>query len=260
MAAVPKHYRRIDELSKPKPLPAGFIEDKRSVYSESRIVKTVPNAPTKFVLTHRLGDLCNPKPYHSSFAQDRPTSIWSVSKGAQKASASTVVENLAKPKATHRDWMAGGPVQTLVKPPARKATASDRLNQLATPKKNASLPIMEGTEWEFEEWTTKISPAALKAVASSRVESLAQEKQTHLSYQPPCPVQSIVNPKTLNAKASSHITQLARPKDRKELEENPNVWKVTSGAKAAQASQRISELSQPIPRKVRTKKTVSAPA
>lgn len=260
MAEPPrKQYKRIEELARPKPLPAGFIEDKRSVYSESKIVKNNHQAPTKFILTDRLEQLCEPKPYHYDFAQDRPSPKWPVTPAAQKAAASTVVENLAKPKAIHRDWVEGRPVQTVVKPGAKNANASERLLQLSLPKKVAANAVMEEPETPYNEGISKINPAALKAVASTRIETLAQEKQTHQSYLPPCPVQSIVNPKTMKAKASAHIVQLARPKDRKELEENPNVWKVSAGAKAAQASQRINELSAPIPRKVRAKKATAVP-
>lgn len=256
----PKQYKRIQDLAQAKPLPAGFIEDKRSVYSESKIVKTNHQEPTKFILTTRLDQLCQPKPYHANFAQDRPTPMWSVSNAAQKASASTVIENLSRPKSIHKDWVEGEPVQTMVKSGALRANASDRLVQLSLPKKGATSAVMEEPETPYNEGITQISSAALKAVASSRIETLAMEKQTHASYQPPCPVQSIVNPKTMNAKASAHICILARPKDRKELEENPNVWKVTAGAKAAQASQRISELATPIARKVRAKKAAGTPA
>ena len=35
-----------------------------------------------------------------------------------------------------------------------------------------------------------------------------------------------------------------------------NAWKVSQGAKSAQATPRIAELAMPIPRKVRTKKVV----
>ena len=251
---------RISDLARAKPLPAGFIEDKRSVYAESKIVKSNPNASTKFLLTDRQGQLCEPKPYHSSFAQDRPSPIWAVSAGAKSASASAGVLNLSKPKNLHPDWTARGPVQSVVTSGALKAVATERLSQLAVPKKCASLPVKEGTGWDYSEWSSEISPAALKGVASSRVETLAEAKNTHAAYLPPCPVQSVVHPKTMSAKASSHICQLARPKDRKELEENPNVWKVSSGAKAAQASQRVCDLSQPIPRKVRMKKAANAAA
>ena len=254
-----KQYKRIGELSKPKPLPAGFIEDKRSVYSESKIVKENSSDPTKFLLTPRLDQLCQPKPYHNSFAQDRPTPIWAVSGGAKGATASSGLENLAKPKSIHREWVEGRPVQTVVQQSALQANASQRLEALATPKRTTSIS-QENHDWDYSEVSSKISPAAIKAIASSRVEALAQEKQTHPAYQPPCPVQSIVSANTMKAKASAHITTLARPKDRKELEENPNVWKVTSGAKAAQASQRVSDLAQPIPRKVRTKKSTGVAA
>jgi len=251
--SAPRSYQRVAELAKPKPLPAGFIEHKRSVYSESKIVKDKP-APTKFILTPRLDQLCQPKPYHASFAQDRPTPIWAVSGGAKQAEASAVTENLSKPKSIHKDWVEGRPIQTVVKKGALQAEPSDRLKALATSKNYKQLPIREGTEWDFSDWTSEISPAALKAVAPPRLEALAQEKSTHSSYLPPCPVQSIVNPKTLKASASSHVTQLARPKDRKELEENPNVWKVTPVAKLAQASPRTQELCAPLARKQRTKK------
>ena len=251
---------RMADLARAKPLPAGFIEDKRSVYTESKIVKRDPNAPTKFLLTDRQGALCQPKPYHNNFTQDRPSPIWAVSAGAKSASASAGIQNLAKPKNLHPEWTSRGSVQTVVTSGALKAVASERLTQLSQPKKCASLPVKEGTGWDYSEWSSEISPSALKAVASSRVETLAEAKNTHSAYLPPCPVQSVVHPKTLTAKASSHICQLARPKDRKELEENPNVWKVSSGAKAAQASQRVCDLAQPIPRKVRTKKATTAAA
>ena len=55
---------------------------------------------------------------------------------------------------------------------------------------------------------------------------------------------------------SLRVQQLARPKSRSQYNEDydANSWKVSQGAKVAQATPRIVELALPIPRKVRSKK------
>ncbi|XP_002738421.1 sperm microtubule associated protein 2-like [Saccoglossus kowalevskii] len=255
-AATQSNVKRIDVLARPKQLPPTFREDRRSVYWLDRHASNSCNSLT---LTPRQQFLANSKHVDNGWQGDRPTPIWPVSRSAQKASASERVETLASPKQKHPDYKPERAVETRVSDSAKSAQASGRLQKLAEPKVYAELKIRASREWDYVEWDPEISSSAKNARCSERVEQLAEPKNAHLSYQPEKYVQWPVSENAMKALATLRLQQLARPKSRGKVD-NYDPYKVTPSARSARATPRIAELANPIPRKIRTKKIVTGPA
>eukprot|EP00794_Sanderia_malayensis_P011767 gene11767-12984_t len=233
--------RRIDTLSLPKPIPNGFIDDRRSLYwgRHDTIVKDWDsgNVATTFAISQRLQSLIEPKKIHSQYAGDRPSPIWVVSKAAQGAACSGRVETLAEAKTVHRDFRPEKSVYTTVSDAAKNCGANQRIETLANPKRYRQLPIKPDSNWDWGEWDSEIPEAAKRGVSRSciAIKSADQAK---------------------NALPSLRVQQLARPKSRSQYKEDydQNWYKVSPSAKMAHANTRLVELCAPIPRKVRQKR------
>ncbi|XP_068705911.1 sperm microtubule associated protein 2-like [Montipora capricornis] len=252
-----KSGSRIESLSRAKPVPFGFIEDRRSVYWDNNLGKDWDNIePTKSVLSERQLQLIYSKQLHKDYVGDRPSAIWPVSAAAMKATASGRVEMLSEPKALHQDYKPCRQVQTTVSEAAMKAEPSQHIESLSQPKTYAPLKIKSNSEWDWSEWESDLTEAAKNGTASERVLALSDPKPPHRSYKEARPVIWDVSQSAMKALPSLRVQQLARPKSCSQYNEDydPNVWKVSQGAKSAQATPRIDELAMPIPRKVRTKK------
>jgi len=248
---------RIDTLSRPKPVPVGFIEDRRSVYWDNNLAKDWDSIQqTQSVLSERQSQLVYSKQLHKDYVGDRPSAIWPVSEAAMKATASGRVETLSEPKALHKDYQPCRQVQTVVSEAAMKTEPSQRMEALAQPKTYAPLKIKSNSEWDWSEWESDLTEAAKNATASDRVLVLSNPKLPHRSYKEGRPVIWEVSQSAQKALPSLRVQQLARPKSRSQYNEDydANAWKVSQGAKSAQATPRIAELAVPIPRKVRSKK------
>lgn len=252
-----KSGSRIEILSRPKPIPSGFIEDRRSVYWDNNFAKDWDNIePTKSALSDRQLQLFYSKQLHKDYVGDRPSAIWPVSKSAMQATASARVEDLSDPKALHRDYKPCRLVQTIVSEAAMKAEPSQHIESLSQPKTYVPLKIKSNSEWDWSEWECDLTEAAKNGTASERILALSDPKHLHRSYKEAKPVIWEVSQSAKKALPSLRVQQLARPKSRSQYNEdyNPNAWRVSQGAKSAQATPRIDELAMPIPRKVRPKK------
>ena len=183
----------------------------------------------------------------------RPTPIWKVSKGAQKAEASQRVQDLAQHRNCHRDYVPDRAVRTQVSKAAKTAKCSSRIEQLAKEKTYGALPVKESWEFDCFVWDPEISKAAKRARCSERLEMLAESKRYHRSFQAARPVMWSIDESSMKAIASLRIQQLARPKSRAKYE-NYDPYKVTAAALHARSTPRVDELCMPIPRKVRQKK------
>ncbi|XP_048589939.1 testicular haploid expressed gene protein [Nematostella vectensis] len=248
---------RIEQLAKPKPVPQGFLEDRRSVYWDNNLAKDWSNIQaTTPALSERQAELCKSKSMHKDYVGDRPTPIWTVSEAAKSASATERVETLANPKSTPKDYEPCRQVQSIVSEAAQNATPSERIEMLAKSKSYAPLNIKPNSEWDWSEWESDLTEAAKLANCSERVSTLANPKAPHRSYKDARPVIWEVSDTAKKALPSLRVQQLARPKSRSQYNEDydANAWKVSPGAKVAQATPRIAELAAPIPRKVRSKK------
>ncbi|XP_078665984.1 sperm microtubule associated protein 2-like [Branchiostoma floridae x Branchiostoma belcheri] len=247
---------RIDVLSRPKPIPPGHIEDRRSVYWIDRPPPTVgPDGITKCRMNKHQLSLVKVKELHPEYQGDRPTSIWAVSLGALNAKHRPRLDVLARPKALPPDYQPKRPVYSIVPESAKRFEATQRLEQLSLPKMSRELKIKGDTEWDWGEWISEISPAAKQATATPRVETLAEAKRWHPEFLANRTVQWAVSDNAKTSIASIRLQQLSRPKSRGGNDDY-DPYKVPRAALLAQASARISELSTPIARKVRQKKVV----
>lgn len=250
--------KRTDALSKPKPIPTGFIDDRRSVYWDNEQAKdwNSGDLATKFCLSTRLEQLVQPKLRHREWMGDRPTPIWLVSKAALKAEASNRMQSLAEPKQNHREFQPGKSVYTTVSNAAKSARPSKRVEALAKAKQYQELPIKPNSCWDYSEWQSDVSPAALKYDPSSRTLQLSTPKVLHRDYKESRPVIWQVAPAARKALPSIRVQQLSRPKSRSQYKEDydSSCWKVSSSAKNARATPRTDELALPIPRKIKQKK------
>lgn len=137
---------------------------------------------------------------------------------------------------------------------------SERIEYLARSKTYKELPIKPNSQWDWGEWESDIPNAAKNAEASERLLMLSRPKASHLRYQECRSVTWVVPEHAKKTLPSLRIQKLARPKSRSQFQEdyNPNWYKVSPSAKSAHANPRLSELSTPIPRKVRQKKILSS--
>ncbi|XP_064652307.1 sperm microtubule associated protein 2-like [Lineus longissimus] len=247
--------KHVAQLARPKPLPPGFITDRRSVYWIDKHPPT-PGADgtTAFTLTPRQEQLANYKACNSGYQGDKPSPQWTVGQGAQSATASARVEQLAMARPVNSHYQYERNVYTIVPDSALNATASVRLEQLAQPKKHHLLPIIDPKQWDWSDWEDRVSGAAKKAVATPYLENLAMSKMPHSLYQGQRPVQWNVQDTAKKASASFRVVQLSRPRSRGTINDDYDPYKVTMAAKHAMATPRITELCAPIPRKIRQKK------
>eukprot|EP00112_Aurelia_sp_Birch-Aquarium-sp1_P014088 Seg3015.3 transcript_id=Seg3015.3/GoldUCD/mRNA.D3Y31 product="Testicular haploid expressed gene protein" protein_id=Seg3015.3/GoldUCD/D3Y31 len=259
-----KPRRRVDYLAKSKPVPAGFVDDRRSVYDGryDSIIKNWDggNVATTFQMTPKLEALLQPKRWHSEYVGDRPSPIWAVSKAAQNATASGQIESLSQPKSVHRDYKPEQSIFTIVSEAAKKASPSDRIELLARAKTYKELPIKPNSNWDWGEWDSDIPEAAKNGEASERVALLSRPKSLHPRHQECRTVLWSVSDSAKKTLPSLRLQKLARPKSRSQYQEDyHSTWyKVSPSAKTAHANPRVVELCTPIPRKVRQKKVISS--
>jgi len=253
-------------LAQPKPIPAGYVEDRRSVYYGNSIIKDWDggNTTTKQALTERQKQLTHHKDFHREWSGDRPSPMWLVSHAAQRATASVRLESLAEPKSHHRDFQAERQVKTDVSNAAQNAQASERIVQLANHKGLHDQYEELQTDghvdqWDWSEWKSGISEAALRCEPNARISQLAEEKTLHRDYKGTRPVEWNVPGAAKKALPSIRVQQLSRPKSRSQYQEdyNSKCWQVSQGAKKAHATPRIESLALPIERKVRQKRGVA---
>ncbi|XP_057306819.1 testicular haploid expressed gene protein-like isoform X3 [Hydractinia symbiolongicarpus] len=134
---------------------------------------------------------------------------------------------------------------------AMNAKASERLENLATPKKNfqSDAPLkcsrpgyVLGCGRSSPLW--EVSDAAKTLKERVRTTQLAQPKTTHRDYQPPRKVEWIVSSAAKNATTPTRIKMLSNPKERKEGPFRYPQWVVGKGARNAQASNRLQDLAK----------------
>jgi len=262
MAAI-KGYEctgRIEELARSKPLPPGFMADRRSVYWVDRYpFQPSEEGTTNFVLTPRQEYLCNPKKPHPLYKGDRPSPLWSVATAAKRAYCSDHIGILAIPKSVPVGYQRERSVYTHITQDTMNASASGRLEQLAQPKPHKMWLNNTDTyqEGNFTDPITKINPAVLTSACRPRVEALAEAKHVHNNYIGERPVQWAVSDQAKNSTATLRLQQLARPKSGRMLIDDYDPYRVSAAAKTTRASPRVGELAMPLGRKCRSKKIVA---
>ncbi|CAH1774738.1 unnamed protein product [Owenia fusiformis] len=247
--------RRLDVLARPKPIPSGMIEDRRSVYWVDKVPPQPKGGTTVFVLTPRQDQLAQTKNVNSNFKGDLLTPIWRVNKAAMSTEASPRVQALAEHKTVHREHKMERSVYTRVTPGARGGEASERLDAMAKPKRCGTYGQITDGDHFFQLWQLPIPvPGPAKyASCTPRVEALAEAKDFNPQYHGARTIQWPVTDPAKKALATLRVQQLARPKSRGGNDDY-DPYRVSGAAKLARATPRVLELCEPIPRKIRQKK------
>ncbi|XP_039371992.1 testicular haploid expressed gene protein isoform X1 [Mauremys reevesii] len=231
--------RRISYLARPK-VNHQIICNRISVYWTDKL----PSKTHRFTvpaLTPRQAELSRSKKIYQGSEENRSFPIWPVSAASKHAVASPRVKELAQPKLINSAWEADRPVYTRVSKGARTAAARERTTHLAKPKKR-----------DFSAKLDAPSAPPRSVTQFTRTEYLARPKTEHPSYLHDKPVRWAVSAGTRNAVLSARLSELARPKVRKQIFEGYNPYRISSAALHAEASARLRELS--IPQRVRKKR------
>ena len=99
-----------------------------------------------------------------------------------------------------------------------------------------------------------VSESARNAHCSPRLDNLSDAKKQPSAFVGERTVQWPVSSNAMNAVATLRLQQLSRPKSGRMRVDDHDPYKVTFAAKNARATPRVSELCEPLPRKVRSKK------
>ncbi|KAK7488953.1 hypothetical protein BaRGS_00019757 [Batillaria attramentaria] len=246
--------QRLNELAQPRRFAHGFERDRRSVYwVEREPPKPGPNGVTVIVATPRVQQLAEPVDAPKrGWTSHRLTPIWRVSQSAQQATASERISYLAQHRDPHPHHKIDRTPYMVVSPEARTASASARLETLAQPKERKDHFEVYQSEWGQY---FHVPPPALKARATERLEYLSEPKKYHKDFHGEKPIQWPVSEQAMKSLATLRLQQLSRPRSRTMIRDDYDPYKVTPAARKARPTPRLEELSAPIPRKCRQKKT-----
>ena len=187
----------------------------------------------------------------------RPTQ-WPVSESAKHVMNTERISTLAQHKEVHRDFM---PYRSLgYAPSCRKRSApaeNPHLTDLAQPKPHKVWHNKDENYVELGVFCDPIWPVesdVLNRRCSARVETLAGHRVPHNDYKGERSVQWSVSDNAKNSTATLRMQQLARPKSGRLRVDDYDPYKVSPAARLARVTPRVTDLSLPIPRKVRQKK------
>jgi len=217
----------------------------------------------------RIKQLARPKYSKAVWETIEPPIVWgnqepmrALSNASIRAKASDRVTNLSTPKrnfqldhpqkcSRHYYLNSCGRSSVIwdVSPLAMKTRTSDRIEELAQPKKLASEYTEDRTNYVLSCGRSSpimdVSEGARKAKERSRTNDLARPKVTHKDYQGARQVEWLVSQAAKTAGTSGRIESLARPKNRKDGSFRNPEWVVSKSARNAQAASRVQELAQP---------------
>jgi len=207
-------------------------------------------------LTPRLEELSRHRPIHPNYIGDRDTPIWDVTEGTLMAEPSSRLIDLSYPRPVHQDYKYERSVFTTVPEAAMKAPCTPRLDALSAPKPHKIWANSKDTvsEGEFNAPIWLVTDSARNARCSPRIETLSEAKREPVTFVGERTVSWPVTPNAMRAIATLRLQQLSRPKSGRMRKEDYDPYKVTFAAKNARATPRLSELCEPLPRKVRQKK------
>ncbi|XP_041361793.1 testicular haploid expressed gene protein-like [Gigantopelta aegis] len=247
-----RNQGRIDVLAKPKPYAPTFREDRPSVYwTDHKPLEPGPDGHTVINASQRVQELAGTKQLPTKFALPRSTSIWPVKPAAKNATASERIESLGQPKSVNHDYQMDRTPYMTVGGGAKSAQASERVEVLARPK-----PRVDRYAYPEDSWGQYIpvSLAAMQCKDNPHIDRLAEPKPYHSQYLGARLIQWPVGESAIKAIASLRLQQLARPLSRALTKDDYDPYVLSAASKRAKPSARVEELSQPIPRKVRQKK------
>ncbi|XP_076975672.1 sperm microtubule associated protein 2 isoform X2 [Tamandua tetradactyla] len=236
-----RRRRRVLELAKPK-TNWQVLKDRPSVYWTERFLEDTTLSVTVPAVSPRVEELSRPKRFYLEYYNNnRTTPIWSIPRPTLEYQPSSRLKELATPKVRNNIWSINMSEVSQVSKAAQMAVPSSRILRLAKPRAPATL---------LEEWDPMPKPKP-HVSNYNRLLHLAMPKLQSDQCVPdrdPC---WQVPDVTKKAVASPRIVSLARPKQRKDLNEGYDPYHISPAALVARASPRLFELATP---KIITKK------
>lgn len=251
---------RIDFLARHKPIPAGHVDDRRSVYWVDR---QPLGAPTAMAMTPRLEVLSKHRALVSQykFNRDRKFAMdlepfYKMIKPTSKnvPEASPRVTALSAHKNVVSEYKYDRELPSLT---SEVGSATARIEQLSRSKTELwrSKGGWPNEAMYYDVLPQPVSESAKKAAATPRVETLAEHKHVNTAFKPEKPVRWDIPEQTLKINASLRVCQLARPRSRSMIKDDDfDPYLVPKAARHAQITPRVEELAVPLPRKQRSKR------
>jgi len=186
------------------------------------------------------------------FSCGRSSPIWKVSSAAQYAISSDRIENLAKPKVYHKNFLPDRPIKTVFNKSAGQSTAApnERLEALARAKDHSNNHYFIDAR-RPEESIIKVKKGALLFEASDRLKELSAPVGFSNDFEHPNLDFWKVKRGALKAQASDRFNELAKHVTRQSMDSvqyDQNAFTVSVAAKKARCSDRLASLAHPIQR------------
>lgn len=224
-----------------------------SIGRESQIWHTSRSVPEA---SERVVTLAKPKQNHQP--QDkhydsyelgscgRESQIWHVAPTALQARLSPRVESLAESKSLHPLHMKPKPVETVVSRNAKNASATPRVEELATYKPKRPVPALEmGAP---EQPIRPVTVEARRAIATPRVVTLSAHRPFTVAED--FSRYFAVKPSALHGRASDRINEISQPRKVSLVMVTPREHAFTVNPTALKhvPSARLLEISKPVER------------
>lgn len=249
---IQKASERVEQLATPK-------KDFSTVDSKGRPLflyscgrpSQIWDAPprTQQEASQRVQLLANPKAFHSGYKEDRSqffyscgrnSPIWTVTQAAKSAGERPRTNQLATHRNPVREFQPARQIETIIPGPALSASASERLQTLATPKNRSEGPFRD-PKWP-------VTPAAKNASAKARSQELARPKGTTDGYMLPKDEMWPISKAAKRATASGRVGELSKPVVRASMDHvqfNPDAFVVKETALKGVIPKRVFDLANP---------------
>ncbi|XP_011440441.1 testicular haploid expressed gene protein-like isoform X3 [Crassostrea angulata] len=212
--------QRVQLLANPKAFHSGYKED-RIVFGPDEILKLFPKSQ-----------------FFYSCGRNSP--IWTVTQGAKSAGERPRTNQLATHRNPVREFQPARQIETIIPGPALSASASERLQTLATPKNRSEGPFRD-PKWP-------VTPAAKNASAKARSQELARPKGTTDGYMLPKDEMWPISKAAKRATASGRVGELSKPVVRASMDHvqfNPDAFVVKETALKGVIPKRVFDLANP---------------
>jgi hypothetical protein len=243
--------KRMKELATPKKELSGVKKALRITWGDRETLLKC-KLSKKPDLSDRLNRLALPKMSHlSEMDCGRRSPIWKVSKAAKNTVSSDRIEELAKAKQYHPNYIPDQPIRQKVSKSAKLAVMSARIEQLARANTRSNSHYFIDAR-RPEDSITTVKKSALKFEASERLQHLATAVGFPKDFEVPNLDFWKVKRAARNAKCSDRNNELAKHVTRQSMASqnaSQNAFTVSDSAKKAQCSDRLNELAQPKKRK-----------
>ncbi|XP_026238277.1 sperm microtubule associated protein 2 [Urocitellus parryii] len=206
-----------------------------SVYWTERFLRDTTLAITVPAVSRRVEELARPRRFYLECYNNRTTPTWPVPRATLEYQSSNRLKELATPKIRNNIWSIQMSEVSRVSRAAQMAVPSSRTLRLAKPRVPATM---------LEEWDPVPKPKP-HVPDYSRLLQLAMPKAQSDKCVPDRDPRWEVLDGTKKAVASPRVVFLAKPKVRKDFNEDYDPYRISPASLVAQASPRLYELATP---------------